>query len=309
VITDPAFDRFARAFQDFLDEYGHRETASPILVSPPTWGEAPETVLGLVKVLAGDSPKDADAGVDRAEAAMTELLDHRLVRRVRARARRWVEAARAGVAFREDSHFFFTKPLPVLRRSLVEIGRRMCEVGVLDAPEDVFHLRLDELEALAPLRDVRELPDSTAAELRGKVRARSAKRDELSGVRLIDPALVFPRRTDEGDALVTGTGAGGGTVTGPVKVVRGPEEFGDLSAGDVLVCPYTNPAWTPLFSRAAAVVVDAGGISSHAAIVAREYGLPAVMGTGRATSVLSDGQLVTVDGDTGRVTAATRDAS
>ncbi len=72
----------------------------------------------------------------------------------------------------------------------------------------------------------------------------------------------------------------------------------------MLVCPYTNPSWTPLFQRAAAVVVDSGGPASHAAIVAREYGIPAVMGTGRGTSVLSDGQLVTVDGTSGRVTAS-----
>ena len=74
--------------------------------------------------------------------------------------------------------------------------------------------------------------------------------------------------------------------------------------GEVLVCPYTNPSWTPLFQRAAAVVVDSGGVASHAAIVAREYGIPAVMGTGTATSVLSTGQRITVDGNTGRVTAA-----
>jgi rifampicin phosphotransferase len=75
-----------------------------------------------------------------------------------------------------------------------------------------------------------------------------------------------------------------------------------VHSGDVLVCPYTNPAWTPLFSRAAAVVVDSGGIGSHAAIVAREYGIPAVMGTGTATTVLTDGQRVIVDGDAGLVT-------
>jgi pyruvate,water dikinase len=89
-----------------------------------------------------------------------------------------------------------------------------------------------------------------------------------------------------------------------VRLIHGPAEFGLLAAGDVLVCPYTNPAWTTLFQRAAAVVVDSGGPASHAAIVAREYGIPAVMGTGTSTSILTDGQLVTVNGTTGRVTAA-----
>ena len=87
-------------------------------------------------------------------------------------------------------------------------------------------------------------------------------------------------------------------------MIREAADFGLLRSGDVLVCPYTNPSWTPLFQRAAAVVVDTGGIGSHAAIVAREYGIPAVMGSGTGTSVLTDGQIVTVDGDTGRVIEA-----
>jgi rifampicin phosphotransferase len=106
------------------------------------------------------------------------------------------------------------------------------------------------------------------------------------------------------DALLTGVPASGGRATGPVRVIREPAEFGALRGGDVLVCPYTNPTWTSLFQRAAAVVVDSGGIGSHAAIVAREYGMPAVMGTGSGTTVPVAGQQITVDGDTGRVTAA-----
>jgi rifampicin phosphotransferase len=234
--------------------------------------------------------------------AISELLKHPLLRgpHWRARIERWVQAARAGITFREDSHFYFLKPLPILRKSLLEIGRRLRDVGVLDMSETVFHLRLSELEAV---NDPANLIESEKDQLRAAVRTRSARREELSGVRLIDPAAVFPRRED-GDALITGTPASSGSATGPVKVIREPAEFGQLAAGDVLVCPYTNPAWTTLFQRAAAVVVDSGGPASHAAIVAREYGIPAVMGTGTGTSTLSNGQLVTVDGSTGRVTSA-----
>ncbi|WP_202806067.1 PEP/pyruvate-binding domain-containing protein [Actinopolymorpha alba] len=303
---DPEFGAFAAALEAFLVEYGHRETASPILVSPPTLGESPETVLGLVKVLASKPPSPRTAGP--AEVSMERLLTHPLLRAsgIRAPLLRWVEAARAGLAFREDSHFYFTKPLPILRRALLEIGGRLRDAGILAAPEDVFHLRLEELEAITELPD---LDEAYAEKLRAGVRARSAKREELAGVRLIDPTLVFPTPPDSGDALVVGAPGGGGRITGPVRVIREAAEFGQLASGDVLVCPYTNPAWTPLFQRAAAVVVDSGGIASHAAIVAREYGIPAVMGTARGTGVLTNGQLVTVDGNTGRVTSASASAS
>jgi phosphohistidine swiveling domain-containing protein len=292
------FEEFQQEFNAYLTQYGHRETVTPVLVTPPTQGEAPEIVLALIKMLAAEPPRPPE-DPDR---AISELLKHPLLRgpHWRARIERWVQAARAGITFREDSHFYFLKPLPILRKSLLEMGRRLRDVGVLDMSETVFHLRLSELEAV---KDPANLIESEKNQLRAAVRTRSARREELSGVRLIDPVAVFPRRED-GDALITGTPASSGSATGPVKVIRKPAEFGQLAAGDVLVCPYTNPAWTTLFQRAAAVVVDSGGPASHAAIVAREYGIPAVMGTGTGTSTLSNGQLVTVDGSTGRVTSA-----
>jgi rifampicin phosphotransferase len=309
-----AFPEFEAEFNAYLVEYGHRETVTPVLVTPPTQGEAPETVLGLINVLAAEPPRPP-VHTDR---AMSELLNHPLLRgsrRRQARIERWVEAARTGMAFREDSHFYFLMPLPILRRSLLEMGQRLCDVGVLEKPEEVFHLRLEELEAI---EDPATLPStssgrietgagcSQAERLRAAVRTRSARREELRGVRLIDPTAVFPQR-DCGEALITGTPASSGSATGPVAVIRGPDEFSRLAPGEVLVCPYTNPAWTTLFQRAAAVVADSGGPGSHAAIVAREYGIPAVMGTGVGTTTLTDGQLVTVNGSTGRVTAADTD--
>lgn len=295
---------FAARLRAFLAEYGHRETVSPLLVTPPTWADAPEAVLGTIRMLAAGHHAEADPG---AVGALDRLLAHPRLRRSRARRARMtrrVEAARAGVAFREDSHFFFTMPLPVLRRSLLELGRRLRDAAVLDEPEDVFHLRLEELEAIG---DLATAGRERLGRLRAVALARAAEREQLTGVRLIDPAALFPPRPAEG-ALVSGTPASGGRATGPVKVIRDPARFADLSRGDVLVCPYTNPSWTPLFQRAAAVVVDTGGSASHAAIVAREYGIPAVMGTGGGTSILTDGRVVTVDGDTGHVFAASEDA-
>ena len=102
-------------------------------------------------------------------------------------------------------------------------------------------------------------------------------------------------------ALVSGVPASPGRVTGTVRVIRGPEKFDELQAGEILVAPLTAPAWTPLFTRAAAVVTDVGSAASHASIIAREYGIPAVVGCVDATSRLQTGMRVTVDGSTGNV--------
>ncbi|TQM42988.1 PEP/pyruvate-binding domain-containing protein [Pseudonocardia cypriaca] len=296
---DPAFADFRAAFAAFRAEYGHRETASPLLMSAPTWGDAPAIVLGMVKVLVADAPPAPAA--DRAERAEQQLLTHPLVRLTRSerRVRGLLAGARSGIAFREDTHFHGTRLLPVLRRAVLEMGRRLAAADVLREADDVLHLRLEELEGLA---DPATLAPADAERVRATARARSARRAELAGVPLIASSVLFPDRAPRGDALVTGTPASGGRATGPVRVIRETAGFGRLRSGDVLVCPYTNPSWTPLFQRAAAVVVDSGGAGSHAAIVAREYGIPAVMGSATGTSVLTDGQVVTVDGDTGLVT-------
>lgn len=298
---------FAARLADFLTEYGHRETASAILISPPTWGEDPGTVLGLVAGLAAASgPRTShDPGAD---PVLASLLAHPRLSTpaARDRMRATVERARRGLAFREDSHFVMTSLAPVLRRTLLEIGRRLGKAeilagaGVLHAPEEVFHLRLEEVEAMG---DPGSLSRDQAERWRATVRDRMARREALAGIPMLDPAVLFPARA-AGDALVVGTPAGGGTATGPVRIIGEPREFGRLGRGEVLVCPYTNPSWTPLFASAAAVVVDSGGLASHAAIVAREYAIPAVMGTGTGTTALTDGQWVRVDGGTGRVSAA-----
>ncbi|WP_448609203.1 PEP/pyruvate-binding domain-containing protein [Geodermatophilus sp. URMC 60] len=301
ITDDPACGAFSAALGEFLAGYGHRETTSPLLMSAPTWADAPTTVLALVSVLAAGPPRPSGPGP--AAAAEDRLVGHPLVRRTGTAegARRVVAAARAGIAFREDSHFHVTAVLPVLRRVAMEAGSRLAAVGVLALPEDVFHLRLEELEHCA---DPPRLTPHDADRLRTLVRARSARRAELAGAPMISRASLFPQSDAGTAALLRGVAASGGRVTGPVRVVGGPAEFGTLRDGEVLVCPYTNPAWTPLFQRAAAVVVDSGGSGSHAAIIAREYGIPAVMATGTATTVLADGQVVTVDGDAGLVVEA-----
>lgn len=119
----------------------------------------------------------------------------------------------------------------------------------------------------------------------------------------------FSHTADDDTGGIAGTPASPGRYTGPVRIVRSDRDFGSLRPGDVLVCPITTPAWSLNFSRIGALVADAGGALSHAAIVAREHGIPAVVATGRATTDLRDGQLVTVDGAAGTVTITTGEPS
>ena len=102
--------------------------------------------------------------------------------------------------------------------------------------------------------------------------------------------------------VITGVGASSGQVSAPARLLHGPDDFASMQPGEVLVARMTTPAWTPLFAMAAGVVTDVGGPLSHSSIVAREYGIPAVLGTGVATQRLSSGQQVKVDGDAGTVT-------
>jgi len=293
---------FLELFTAFLDAYGHRETGSPLLVSQSTWKDSPEIVLSLLQAMVR-AESTTRHGPATWKMTRAEVLAHPALRwpPLRGIVLDLITQARRVSALREDTHFALTLPMPVLRRTLLELGRRLAEVGVLESAEDVFHLRFDELESISgvwpPAAD-------RAEELRQAARRRADRRLELerTGPPLMDlPSLSGPQ--PGGDVLVVGTPGSPGVAEGPVRVVRDPAAFGSLRPGEVLVAPYTNPSWTPLFRSAAAVVVDTGAAMSHAAIVAREYGVPAVMGTGDGTRRLRDGQWVRVDGSRGQVLA------
>ncbi len=309
--TQPAGRTFLAALRTFLDEYGHREVGGTLQVARPTWKDAPELVLGLLQGMAQDGPRPQPPGQRPVrpawEAARDDILRHPLLRLlppVRSAFLRLLAEARYFPQLREDTRFAFMRLLPVSRRTLLELGRRLVEAGALDMPDDVFHLKLSELERIKRWPPRVEL----TTELRAIVAQRKAKRAALAGTPLVDPRL-FGQVEGKGDVLLRGAPGSPGVAEGPVRVVRDTSEFGRLLPGEVLVAPYTNPAWTPLFQRAAAVVVDSGSAMSHAAIVAREYGIPAVMGTVDGTRRLVDGQRVRVDGSRGLVFSTGSQAS
>jgi pyruvate,water dikinase len=135
------------------------------------------------------------------------------------------------------------------------------------------------------------------------VEARLSTEATLWAIEHIFGTEAIGREADPGSVTLCGIAASAGSYTGPVRIIRSEHEFDRLRPGDVLVCPATSPVWSLLFATVGALVADVGGQLSHQAIIAREYRIPAVVGTGEATARLRDGQLVTVDGCAGTVTA------
>ena len=220
--------------------------------------------------------------------------------------RRLLADAQHLVPLREEQVAELTIAWPVMRRAVLRIGDALASLGVIAEPHDVFFLtRAEARDALAE--------GGTATTI--DVAARRSKREEQA--RLVPPPIVgrvnrmlksmwdkYPQlvgavRSER--ALVSGTPASPGRATGSVRVIRGPQDFDALQSGEILVAPLTAPAWTPLFTRAAAVVTDVGSAAAHASIIAREYGIPAVVGCCDATARLRTGMRVTVDGSTGNV--------
>jgi len=290
---------FLKRFERFLDQYGHRETA--LTISQPAWKDQPDNVLAILKVLAETELRKIQHEEawqrTRDELLANTILGTRLLRK---RFLKSLNNARAFFQIREDTHFYVTLVQPTIRRVSLELGGRLKQADALDKAEEVFHLRLDELQTFG-----RQWPPSSevVTQIRELVARRKARRESLANKPMIDPRLLSVTSGAQAgeDVLLTGTSGSPGMARGPAKIVNDVSEFGKLRPGDVLVAPVTNPAWTPLFQRAAAVVVDAGGAASHAAIVAREYGIPAVMGTMNGTKELKDGQWIRVDGSHGLV--------
>lgn len=325
-------DATAGAIEGHFARFGCRVTAFD--PGRPTLDERPGLILGVLRDLVvegGDPAALARRLAERrtaAEAAMEARLDERAVDpEARERLRGALDSARRVWPVREDN-LTYTDALPsgLVRRAMLEIGRRLVAESILRRPDDACWLELDEVRALLAGRQLAgdESPSARVARRRAeRAWVQAHPGPDTLGAPPEDPpdlrAMPAPVRATTGAVLwaieqefshaeassadtLRGTPASPGTYTGPVRIVRSDRDFGSIEPGDVLVCPITTPAWSLNFGRIGALVTDAGGALSHAAIVAREHGIPAVVATGRATSTLRDGQTITVDGATGAVT-------
>ena len=274
----------------------------------PTLGEQNSSQVTGPDSAAGVKLGFAETERLQAEAQARSALAHEP--KLLARFEKLLLTAQRFGQVREEQVTSFTLGWPVMRRALLRLGGILVGRGVLLTAEDVFFLTRAEL--LAALTESE--PTGSLAPLVAERRALWQHQRRLTPPLVLGEMTPMAKRLFESGATMLrsegrplgGNGLDGlpaspGRASGPACVIRTPEEFHRLRPGDVLVAPATTPAWTPLFARAAAIVTDTGSPLAHASLAAREYGIPAVVGTGNATARLRDGQVVLVDGNTGWV--------
>ncbi|MGH2407766.1 MAG: PEP-utilizing enzyme [Candidatus Limnocylindrales bacterium] len=302
----PGYAAFCAAWEAMLAAHGHLGQGFDDLALA-SWAEEPRQLMAELAVRvrrgvvapagrAAGLSSDADALADK----VRDLLADRPAERGRFEA--LLELARqVGPLTEAHNYWIDRKVQALLRRFVLHIGALLMDAGVLAEAADVLYLYRDEVPALlqapADRRDLvlRRRGDHAAWRLMraprqlGKIAPPSANRFE--GARLEPDA----------DDQLRGTGASAGIVRGPARVTLSTSDFGRVQPGDIIVCPSSNPSWVPVFTIAGGLVTNTGGVLSHAAVVAREFGLPAVVGVVGATTRIADGRTLEIDGTLGIV--------
>jgi len=214
---------------------------------------------------------------------------------VRALARR----VRVLMGARETPKFLLIREFGLARAALLEAGRMFVAAGTLYQPDDLFYLTVAELQDLAANKpqDWKALVTERRAAFQRELRRRQVPRVLVSDGRAFYEGVGALTDTDQ---VITGSQVSAGVVEGAVHVVLDPHTA-RLAPGEILVCPGTDPAWTPLFLVAGGLITEVGGMMTHGSVVAREYGIPAVVGVDRATQRLHTGQRIRLDGTSGQI--------
>ncbi len=297
----------SNGLRDFLERYGHRAVAE-IDLGMSRWSDDPSHLLGMVRnYLQLDDPVLApDAqfaqGAHEAEAMIDSLV-------VRARRQGRLRAALVSLALRrarqlcglrETPKFLLVMALSGIRSQLALVGTALAQQGQLERADDIFFVDLAAARRGLEGEDLRPLVVARREDYGHELRRRHIPRLLLSDGTEPEAQLVA---ADAPDGSLVGSPASAGVATGPARVILDPVGA-HLEPGDILVAPSTDPGWTPLFLTAGGLVMEMGGSNSHGAVVAREYGIPAVVGVPDATRKIADGQRISVDGAAGLVRPA-----
>jgi Phosphoenolpyruvate synthase/pyruvate phosphate dikinase len=297
-------DDILPAFVTFLERYGMRGTGE-IDVTRPRWREAPTqlvpAILGHIK---GVSPArhrlDFLAGKEEAEHAAERLLDrlrHTSGGYFKARQMaRLITVHRALIGLREHPKYLIVQNFDNIKQAILEEAAQLAAAGLLERPEDIFWFSLEEIKEIIAAKYIN--PEIIT------IRREKYKQDE----KLIPPRafssegeiILVKADADVPPGALAGSPVSSGVAEGRARVILKLENA-RMEKGDILVAPYTDPAWTTLFPLAAGLVTEVGGLMTHGAVVAREYGIPAVVGVDNATGKIEDGRRIRVDGNRGYV--------
>ncbi len=327
--------------QRYLNDYGHRSVAAILDVNFPTWYEEPSIVIENIRNMipriknGWDFEEEHQQTIKLREEAIEtfrKMLKPEDKEAFEIGLKRWQKAYQ----FNEDHWFYFEQMnYSGLRYAALEAGRRFSEAGILETAEDIFYLTYEEiLEALDSFEESPQVAAYAYSYLLRPLIAYRKDQWERAGVEKGPPFVgMMPEKVEDPIAMkvfgltdfvlekarkemarkgvevgstINGFPGAPGVIEGPARVITSHEDFPTLKTGDILVCPYTSPAWTPIFPKIRGVVTDSGGMLTHAAITAREYGIPAVVGTWVATTAIKNGDIIRIDGNEGVVEIVSR---
>ena len=281
----PDCKKLQQGIVEFIDRFGHLSDSGNDFSYTP-WRENPDLVLKMIKANAEIEQKETTK--THFEDLHTGVISGLFLKVIYRKARQYF-------LYREQIGSLYTYGYGMFREYFLALGEKFCQRGLLNSKEDIFLLYFDEIKA--------------AVEDRGKSRLFSdlveERLQDMAKYRHISPPMtIFGDQpipiTDSSGSVLEGTPTSRGYYQGPVKVAKGIEDFDNVEQGDVLVVPYSDVGWTPMYLKAGAVVAESGGMLSHSSIVAREYGIPAVVSVPNACKLLA-GKVVTVDGYRGQV--------
>lgn len=301
--------KFLAAWDAFMTEHGHHCRGELELFNA-RWSETPDYILGLVRGYLRSMGQSDPLENQRRLAEERERLTVQCRARLKNPIKRWIfshslRRAQELTVYREKLKSQLVRQFAFTRRVLLVLGQRLHEQGSLSCRDDIFFLEVSEIEPVTT--------GSASFDWRGRIELR--RREYETNLKLNPPRVVNGKFDPNAPAwpvanadakLLEGIPVSPGIVTGPARVILRADDHEHVLAGEILIAPFTDPAWSPYFITAAGVVMEQGGILSHGSIVAREYGLPAVSNVLSATRVIRTGDLVQVDGNRGCVSVLKR---
>lgn len=295
----PKCSPFKQAFCEFIEEYGHRAVYELDIINP-RWNEDPTYLLGIIQstMNTADLGKLREEQKEKQERAWLEIKD-KIPASEHSSIRDLVRESQAGAAVREKNKSVLALVMDAYRIIARELGCRFCERAIIEEPDDVFFCTWSELFSVL-------IGEWDGRGLKVLIAERKDWMREMKS--LAPPDVIFgetPRFTEPvtrvSSNCLVGVPVAAGKASGSVRLISHPDEGGRLQPGEVMVAPSTDPGWTPLFLKAGAVVMETGGFLSHGAIVAREYGIPAVVNIPGVMGILEEGRTIVVDGDSGKI--------